>query len=129
MPGLLPFWSGNAIPHAIALPRRSEHYGYGCPAGVSRRDLQSAPDPFRTLGHDGEAVTTVRAVVGEALAVVGDLDLRVRRVHGAGNPQIRGSGVLARVGDRLLGDAQQLGLGRGGQSRRGLVEGEVDPEA
>src|SRR5689334_25366571 len=106
MLGLLPFWSGNAIPHAIAPGGRTEHYGNGCPAGVSRRDLESAPDPFRPLGHDGQTITTVRAVVREAPAVVGDLDLGERRVDRTGHPQIRGSGVFARVGDRLLGDAQ-----------------------
>src|SRR3954469_1361853 len=112
MLGLLPFWSGNAIPHAIAPTRRSEHYGHGCPAGVSRRDLEAPPDALGPLGHDGEAVTTVRAVVREALAVVGDLDLRVRRVDGTGNPQVRGTGVLARVRDRLLRDSQEFRLRR-----------------
>src|SRR4029450_12020195 len=107
---LLPFWSGNAIPHAIAPSRRTEHYGHGCPAGVSRCDLESAPDPFRPFGHDRQAVTTVRAVVREALAVIGDLDLRERRVDGTGNPQIRGSGVLPGIGDRLLGDPEEFGL-------------------
>src|SRR3954454_6313696 len=123
MLGLLPFWSGNAIPHAIAPGRRSEHYGHGCPAGVSRRDLQPAPDPFGALSHDGEAVPAVRAVVGETLAVVGDLDLRVRGVDGTGNPQVRGSGVLSGIRDRLLSDPQQFGLGRGGKAGRRLVEG------
>src|SRR5882724_5953865 len=116
MLGLLPFWSGNAIPHAIAPGRRTEHYGYGCPAGVSRRDLEPSPDTFGPLGHDGQAVTTVRAVVRKPLAVVGDLDLGERRVDSTGNPQIRGTGVFARVRDRLLRDSQQFRLGRGGQA-------------
>src|SRR4051812_5004164 len=99
MLGLLPFWCGNAIPHAIAPGGGSEHYRNGCPAGVSRPDLQTASDTFRSLGHDRKAVASVRAVVGESLPVVRDLDLRVRRVDGARDPQVGRAGVLTGVGD------------------------------
>src|SRR5688572_17218031 len=105
MLGLLPFWSGNAISHAIAPSRTSEHYGNGCPAGVSWRDLEPSADSFGPLGHDGQPVAPVRPVVGETLAVVGDLDLGVRRVDGTGHPQVGRARVLAGVGDRLLRDA------------------------
>src|SRR4051812_49790430 len=108
MLGLPPFWSGNAIPHAIAPSRRSEHYGYGCPAGVSRRDLESSPDALGALGHDGQAVTTVRAGVGKSLAVVGNLDLLVRRGDRGGAPHARSARGPVRGGDSLPGGAHHV---------------------
>src|ERR1700754_4367706 len=59
------------------------------PLGCRGVILSLPREALAPLGNDGKAVTPVRSVVREPLAVVGDLDLGVRRVNGAGHPQIR----------------------------------------
>ncbi len=93
--------------------RGSEHYRHGRPAGVSRRDLQPAPDTFRPLRHDRKTVAAVRALIGQC--PVPSSETSICAYGGstvAGHPQVLRAGVLAGVGDRLLGDAQQFGLDR-----------------
>ena len=87
-------------------------------------DREPGVDPLGTLAHDAQAVG-VRTGRAEPAAVVADLEAGEGRLHPAVHPDVAGVRVLAGVGDRLLRDAQQLGLGLGAEPGGCLVEGEV----
>src|SRR5690242_14235163 len=78
-------------------------------AGPVAGDLQGRFDPVGTLTHDLDPVGVV-APLPEAAAVVADADAGCRGADPAVDPQVLRPRVLAGVGDRLLGDAEELGL-------------------
>src|SRR5215216_5088511 len=90
--------------------------------------LQPAPDTFHSLRHDRKTVPAVHALVTDAVSVIGHRDLSIWWVHLTCHPQVRRARVLARVGDRLLSDSEQLSLGGGGKPGGGLVQRKVYPQ-
>src|SRR3954453_23884417 len=73
------------------------------------RDLDGCVDAVRPLAHDRDAVGVVAPTV-DSPAVVAHGQRRQRGVGPYVDPQVVGGSVLARVGDCLLGDPQQLRL-------------------
>ena len=129
------------VPARGPRPRRSSGQGRAhAPAGLADDDLdagaapgpvldeQRATQPIDPLSHDLQAVG-VTSARGEPAAVVLDPHQRRGRVDHAGHPQPAGLGVLARVGDGLLRDPHQLGLGLDPQAGGALVDEQVDGEA
>src|SRR3954451_442472 len=97
-----------------------------CSAGGTV-DVERRVDASRPFSHDRDAVGVV-SPAHDAAAVVADRQAGLGRVGPAVDPEVLGGGVLAGVGDRLLGDPQQLSLDGWRQAGGCLVEGEVDSQ-
>src|SRR2546421_7965468 len=124
IPGILPFWCCQGTPSR----RSTQEHRHSRTVRVTRRDLKAATDTFRPFRHDCKTVASVLPVVCDAVTVIGHLYLGERGVHRTGDPEVRGTGVLPGIGDRLLRDPEQLRLGGGGQPGGRLVEREVHPQ-
>src|SRR3954452_20380320 len=110
IPGILPFWCCQGTPSR----RSTQEHRHSRTVRVTRRDLKAATDTFRPFRHDCKTVASVRPVVCDAVTVIGHLYLGERGIHRTGDPEVRGTGVLPGIGDRLLGDAEELGFRGGG---------------
>src|SRR6185295_14232312 len=90
-------------------------------------DGQPRPYALGAFAHDLEPETVV-PWLAEPAAVVLDPQRGPRGIHHAGHPEVLRICMLAGVGDGLLGDPQELGLGIDGKPGRSLVEDEVHGE-
>src|SRR5215210_4689017 len=132
-PSRISSWSSTrttvmATPDTLArVPSVTDRHEDLRAALLTMADQQLSADPCCPLMHHFQP-ETVQPRGAEAVAVVLDPQRRVRRVDPAGDPQVLGVGVLARVGDGLLGDAQELGLGVDRKPGRRLVQHQVHRE-